>query len=147
MVPQRRRSCPGCPGGAALIFRPVGSGAGGAGPLPLAQPDGRGASAPEPVVRAWANAAQQGDIATALTLMGNSGGWDADYWRGRMLKEHADGLLDSYTITRLAAAGQSTTAMVHWTGQGERDLCVALQVGPDGRVTVLEDFHWCRANE
>lgn len=134
-------------GGAALVFRPAGSGAGGAGRLPLAQPDGRGQAAPEQVVRAWADAAGAGDVTTTAQLMGSTSGWSGDYWNERILYEHDHGYLGTYTITRLAATGASATAALRWTGAGARDLCLALQVGPDGTVTPLGDFHWCGDGE
>jgi hypothetical protein len=124
-------------------------------PAPLAAPEGRGLARPEQVVRSFADALTQRDYATARDLANQGSAWAGDYLVERTEEQHQMRVLDHYVITSLRTTGQSSTALVHWSpvpgallgGRPVRDVCLTLQVGSDGQVQPIDDYHWCKDGE
>ena len=97
---------------------------------------------PETVIRAWADAAQAGDYATAEQQM--AGDDFAKFtWREPHERYRKGGRLEQYTIIDgPTATGASTTATLKWTGS-MAPLCITVQVGPDGKLRPLSDYDRC----
>lgn len=97
---------------------------------------------PEATIRAWADAAQQGDYATAEALMtGDS--FAKMTWREPSERYRKAGRLQQYELVgEPERAGQSTNATLRWTGS-MAPVCITVQVGADGKLTPLSDYDRC----
>ena len=126
-----------------------------AGTIPPAHPSIRQGVTPEQVVRRFADAITQRDYATARALVMQGSAWAGDYLVERTEEQHRMRILDHYVLTRLTLTGQSTTAVVHWSpipgatigGVPARDVCLTVQIGPDGQIQPIDDYHWCKDGE
>ena len=124
---------------------------------------------PRQILQRWADATQQGDYTTAESYM------QPDFlrtlWQDRTTSFMRQGRMGMYHILQQQQTGQSLTATLYWhteTGSGAMPgmandtrmpasdaakpmsttpLCMQVQVGPDGKVTPLTDYHDCTAQE
>ena len=97
---------------------------------------------PETVIQTWADAAQAGDYATAEALM-TGDAFAKMTWREPHIRYHKAGRLQQYTlIDSPTPTGASHTATLRWTGS-MAPLCITVQVGADGLLTPLSDYHRC----
>ena len=104
------------------------------------------ATTPDTVIRAWADAAQQGDYATAEALMAGDD-FAKMTWREPHTRYRNGGRLEAYSfVDSPTVTGQSTTATLRWTGSME-PLCITVQVGPDSKLTPLSDYERCEVTK
>jgi hypothetical protein len=97
---------------------------------------------PDSVIRAWADAAQAGDYATAEQSMAGDH-FARMTWREPHERYRQAGRLQHYTIADgPTTTGDSTTATLRWTGS-MAPLCITVQVGPDGKLRPLSDYDRC----
>ena len=97
---------------------------------------------PDTVIRAWADAAQVGDYATAEALMAGDD-FAKMTWREPHRRYRDAGRLQEYTIAEgPTATGQSHTATLRWTGNIE-PICITVQVDGAGKLTPLSDYDLC----
>ena len=118
------------------------------------------------ILERWATATQQGDYATAETYMAPD--FIRTLWQDRTLTFMRQGRMGMYHILNQHQTGSSLTATLYWhteagtmpgmdhgqavpagdaTPLSTEPLCIQVQVGPDGLVTPLSDYHPCRGGE
>jgi hypothetical protein len=104
------------------------------------------ATTPDTVIRAWADAAQAGDYATAEQYMAGDD-FAKMTWREPHKRYQKGGRLQAYTVVAgPTTTGQSTNATLRWTGS-MAPLCITVQVGPDGTLMPLSDYERCEVTK
>ena len=115
----------------------------------------------EQVLIAWATATQQGDYATAERAMPQD--LTRLLWQDRTAFFARQGRLGMFHIVSERWAGTSLTATLYWhahmdtpalpgstvTGpdRSTEPLCLQVQVGRDGTIRPLTDYHACQPEE
>jgi hypothetical protein len=118
------------------------------------------------ILERWATATQRGDYATAATYMAPD--FIRTLWQDRTMTFMRQGRMGMYHLLNRRQTGNSLTATLYWhteatampgmdqgkavpagdaTPLSTEPLCLQVQVGPDGKVTPLSDYHPCRGGE
>ena len=118
------------------------------------------------ILAQWATATQQGDYATAERAMAPD--FIRTLWQDRTMTFMRQGRMGMYHLLNRRQTGTSLTATLYWhteagtmpgmdqgkampagdaTPLSTEPLCIQVQVGPDGLVTPLSDYHPCRGGE
>jgi hypothetical protein len=114
-------------------------------PQPATQ-QGRGLVTHEELIETWAAHLQAGDYSQLRDLTVQGQAWSFDLLQEHAERERGNGRMQSYRVTRLEPAGTSANAVLHFVGDGKRDMCLPLQ--SDGStINVTADFRWCRDGE
>lgn len=105
-------------------------------------------------LEAFATATQNGDYATAKSMLA-LGSFAQLYWQDRTSMFAQQGRMGMVHILHPTQTGKSLTAVLSWhtqamngtpmaNGKMSTDpLCMTVQVGPDGKITPLTDYHAC----